>query len=287
MKKMRLIAILLLAGVIVLSCKGTPAPAETQTPAQQAQAAPAAGTAPVLGVSLSSRYFSPDGDGVDDSLTISLSCRSDSAVADWSFEIYEPDAPNQLFFRWNGNGNPPASLVWDGKGSSGELVQSASDYPYTFAARNVQGPAEFKGRIETDILVSRDGDLLRVQVPSIMFAANIGTLSGLTPDLSASNEFILGRIAVTLNKFRDYKVQIEGHANPTAPTPALRQREHELELIPLSEQRARTVLNYLANLGVDSSRLTSFGIGGSRTIVPYEDYANWWRNRRVEFILVK
>jgi outer membrane protein OmpA-like peptidoglycan-associated protein len=53
------------------------------------------------------------------------------------------------------------------------------------------------------------------------------------------------------------------------------------------------VVDHLVNLGVDKSRLTATGIGGARTLVPYADASgkpnrdNWWKNRRVEFILIK
>ncbi|MCL2833789.1 MAG: OmpA family protein [Treponema sp.] len=294
MNKFLVPVILVLAGIIVISCAAAPVPVQPPAPppppaAPVAPAQPVVpAAAPVLGVTLSSRFFSPDGDNIDDTLTMTLSCRSEAAVSNWSFEIFEPQPPNLSFFQWSGNGNPPASLTWDGKSKSGELVQSASDYPYTFTVKNVQGTAaESKGIIAVDILVIKDGDVLRVQVPSIMFAANSGGFNGLDPQISASNQYILGRIAVTLNRFSDYKVRVEGHANVTAATPAARQKEQTEELQPLSELRAKTVMDYLVNLGVDRSRLSYVGIGGARPVAAYEDHDNWWKNRRVEFILIK
>jgi outer membrane protein OmpA-like peptidoglycan-associated protein len=101
-----------------------------------------------------------------------------------------------------------------------------------------------------------------------------------------NNTRILRRIAQILNKFRDYKVQVEGHANPTtAPGPA-RDRE-EAELKRLSEDRAKKVVDELARFGVTRSRLYHIGVGGTRTLVPYDDLDNRWKNRRVEFILIK
>jgi hypothetical protein len=78
-----------------------------------------------------------------------------------------------------------------------------------------------------------------------------------------------------------------GHANPIATTVAARQREQDAELQPLSELRARTVVDYLVGLGVSRNRLSAFGIGGARPVIPYADRDNWWKNRRVEFILVR
>jgi outer membrane protein OmpA-like peptidoglycan-associated protein len=91
------------------------------------------------------------------------------------------------------------------------------------------------------------------------------------------------RIAEILNKFKDYRVQVEGHANPVLRTAA----EERNELQPLSEQRARAVVNILVDFGVARSRLSAVGRGGTRPVVRYEDRDNWWKNRRVEFILIK
>ena len=290
MKKVITFSIFVLLALALFSCKGTPPP--PPPPPRPAEPAPTPPPqvqdteGPVLGVQLSCRYFSPDGDGVNDILTITLSCKDQSPIDNWSFDIREPNS-NLVFYHWEGKSSPPASLTWDGKSSSGELVQSASDYPYEFKARDIFGNASsVEGIIEIDILVIRDGNTLRVQVPSIMFPANSGRFAGLDPQISAANDYVLRRIAVTLNKFSDYKVRVEGHANPTATTPAAQQRE-QAELQTLSEQRARTVVDYLVNLGVARDRLTPFGIGASRPIVSLQDQANWWKNRRVEFILVR
>jgi outer membrane protein OmpA-like peptidoglycan-associated protein len=95
-----------------------------------------------------------------------------------------------------------------------------------------------------------------------------------------------------LNKFDTYKVTVEGHTNPIAQTEAEKRREQETDL-RLSAQRAQTVVDYLVDLGVDRNRLTPIGVGGSRVVAPYAgpdgqpNRANWWKNRRVEFLLVK
>jgi outer membrane protein OmpA-like peptidoglycan-associated protein len=138
-----------------------------------------------------------------------------------------------------------------------------------------------------DVLVIREGELLRVQVPSIVFGPNSGGFDSLSEDVIANNDYILTRIARVLNKFDTYKVKVEGHANFTATSESGRKREQDRELQPLSEKRAQFVVDYLSKLGVDRDRLSAFGIGGIRPVVKYEDRDNWWKNRRVEFILVK
>jgi outer membrane protein OmpA-like peptidoglycan-associated protein len=249
---------------------------------------------PELEVSFAPEYFSPDGDGVDDEVTVTIKVKDKSSIQDWQIDIKEPYPPYLLFSEWSGEGAPPAQVVWNGRSTSGELVQSASDYPFTLTVTDAAGNRSvYEGFVQVDVLVIRDGDVLRVQVPSIVFGSNSGNLEGLDPETTANNDWILTRIAQVLNKFSTYQVKIEGHANPTTPPNTAARRTEETGtarikgLQPLSEERAKAVVEYLVKLGVDRSRLTAFGIGSARTIVDFADKDNWWKNRRVEFILVK
>jgi outer membrane protein OmpA-like peptidoglycan-associated protein len=210
--------------------------------------------------------------------------QDESAIQGWSIDIREPVPPYVLFGHFEGEGDPPAQIEWDGKNDKGELVQSASDYLFTFTVTDVKGNSSaLEGKIETDILVIRDGDRLKVQVPSIVFAAEKGNFEGLDEEVLANNERILRRIAAVLNKFSTYKITVEGHANAVLRTA----REENNELKPLSELRARAVVEELVRYGVDRERLSAVGMGGTQRIVPYEDRDGWWKNRRVEFILIK
>ncbi|MCL2067152.1 MAG: OmpA family protein [Treponema sp.] len=244
-------------------------------------------TGPELSASTAPEFFSPDNDGEDDELYIRLSAIDASPIAGWSFVIREPEPPYLEFRRFEGRGNPAAQLIWDGRSARGELVQSATDYPYTFTAEDALGnSSSAEGRIGVDVLVIRDGDRLKIQIPSIVFRPNFADFEGLERDVVDNNNRILRRLAQILNKFRDYRIQVEGHANPTFPRGPERDRE-ETELRRLSEARARAVVDLLVRNGVARSRLSSIGAGGSSPVAEFEDRDNWWKNRRVEFILIK
>jgi flagellar hook assembly protein FlgD/outer membrane protein OmpA-like peptidoglycan-associated protein len=243
---------------------------------------------PALSFTWLPKYFSPDNDGVEDELTMNLGVRDASPVASWSLEIREPQPPYLLFYRLEGRGTPAERTVWDGRSNSraagSELVQAATDYPVSFTATDSLGnTSAIKAAIGVDVLVIRDGDRLRIQVPSIIFRENAADFDSLPTDTVDNNLRVLRRIAEILNKFRDYTVQVEGHANPVART----QAEETNELRPLSDSRARAVVNMLVEFGVARNRLSAIGIGGSRPVVKFEDRDNWWKNRRVEFILIK
>jgi outer membrane protein OmpA-like peptidoglycan-associated protein/flagellar hook assembly protein FlgD len=241
---------------------------------------------PKLALAYTPEYFSPDNDGVEDELFISLSADDVSPIAGWKLEIRDPES-GAAFYNVEGKGSPTSRLIWNGRSNKGELVQSATDYPYTFTAEDILGNiSSTNGKIGVDVLVIRDGDKLRIMIPSIVFRPNFADFEGLSGDIIDNNTRILRRIAQTLNKFRDYKVQVEGHANPTTAPGAARDRE-EIELQRISEARARKVVDELVRYGVARNRLSSIGVGGTRTVVPWDDMDNRWKNRRVEFILIK
>lgn len=239
-------------------------------------------TAPELSFASSPEYFSPDNDGIEDELFIMLGIQDASPIEAWSLEVYEPG--DKLFWQIQGTGSPSEKIVWDGKSNKGELVQSATDYQVVFKAQDAVGNAsELRKTIGIDVLVLRVGNQLRIQVPSIIFRENANDFKGLPTETISNNERVLKRIATILNKFRDYKIVVEGHANPVSLT-----ANEEKELLkPLSEARAQAVMEKLIEFGVDKNRLSYIGMGGTSPVIAHKDRDNWWKNRRVEFILIK
>jgi outer membrane protein OmpA-like peptidoglycan-associated protein len=102
---------------------------------------------------------------------------------------------------------------------------------------------------------------------------------------------VIRRIAQILNKFKGYGILIEGHANSEGKMggygAAAIAKEEAGELLPLSTGRAELVKKLLSDNGVDSKRLSTKGMGSSEPVVDFKDSQNRWKNRRVEFILIK
>ncbi|HOV93585.1 MAG TPA: FlgD immunoglobulin-like domain containing protein [Spirochaetales bacterium] len=257
---------------------------------------------PKVDISVSPAYFSPDGDGVDDELTFGINVDNAASLVDWKLDIMEeavvesvsPEAPSseRLFMEWSGTGQPPAKIVWNGLSSKGELVQSATDYPFKFVGHDSLGNVTtVNGIVAVDVLVMRDGDRLKIKVPSIVFRANYADFVGLPSEITDRNEKVIARIAQILNKFPDYRIRIEGHGNNIGKmlgySQAKIQAEETKELIPLSTARAEVVKNLLVQHGVDARRLSVQGLGSSQPVVSFTDVENRWKNRRVEFILIK
>jgi outer membrane protein OmpA-like peptidoglycan-associated protein len=257
---------------------------------------------PKVDITVKPEYFSPDGDGVDDTLTFGISTEKNAGITEWKLEILETAVvesassqepkPTRSFKIWTGKGNPPAQITWDGKSDKGELVESATDYPFEFTCWDALGnQTKVKGIIAVDVLVIRDGDRLKIKVPSIVFRANHADFIGLDAETVARNQKVVARIAQILNKFPDYRIRIEGHGNNVGKMlgySASRIQQEEInELIPLSTERAEVVRKMLVDNGVDPRRLTVNGLGSSEPVVPFTDVENRWKNRRVEFVLIK
>jgi len=241
---------------------------------------------PQLALDLAPQPFSPDNDGTSDELLINLGVRSLSPVAEWSLDILDPE--NHRFILFSGKGAPSAQLKWDGRSGTGELVQSASDYTAVFTAKDGLGnSATVKKSLAVDVLVIKDGDRLRIIIPSITFAPNSPDfLNGIDADKAAKNVSVLKRLAEIFTKYQRYKIGIEGHAVMINwDSPAKGQKEQDSELLPLSQKRADAVRDYLVKLGIAAARVRTEGMGGARPIVPFSDLDNRWKDRRVEFWL--
>ena len=257
-------------------------------------------TPPQLTVKTAPQYFSPDNDGENDDLYIQLKGNDVVPLKNWSFQIKDPN--NKPFWSTSGKSSITERIIWDGRSNSGELVQSAMDYPYTFTVTDTLGmTSTVEGKIEIDILVIRVGDVLKMAVPSIIFrqdaadfniqvvdASGKVTKPGITEAQAKNNERVLKRIAQILNKFKNYTVTVEGHANSVT---GLEEEEttnkYGLPLEPLSKDRAEFVVSKLKSYGVNGSRLSAVGRGGRQPVAARGDKDNAWKNRRVEFILNK
>jgi outer membrane protein OmpA-like peptidoglycan-associated protein len=131
---------------------------------------------------------------------------------------------------------------------------------------------EFRDELaDTGVEVYRDGDSLRLYMPG-----NITFASG---KANIDNSFlpVLKDVALVVNKYQKTTLQVEGHTDNVG-SDALNQR--------LSESRANSVKQYLAQVGVDSRRVTTLGMGEYRPLSNNDDADGRQKNRRVELKIV-
>ena len=123
-----------------------------------------------------------------------------------------------------------------------------------------------------------------ITADDIYFDPDSATFKTLSAEQIRHNNEVIDSIAKQLLAVDEpVDVQIVGHANNVTNT----QREHVEELIPLSLYRAEVIRQQLIKRGVEADCLTSVPMGGTDPVTKWEDHSNWWKNRRVDFIITK
>jgi outer membrane protein OmpA-like peptidoglycan-associated protein len=123
----------------------------------------------------------------------------------------------------------------------------------------------------TDVQVTRDGDNLLLNMPSgVTFATN---QSAIQPQFRTT----LDQVAQTLASYEKTYIDVYGHTDSTG---------NDGINIPLSQNRARSVADYLATKGVQSARVATQGFGASQPVADNNTEAGKRANRRVEIKIV-
>jgi outer membrane protein OmpA-like peptidoglycan-associated protein len=93
-----------------------------------------------------------------------------------------------------------------------------------------------------------------------------------------SNAFImLDQIVKLMNKYPSLRLEVAVHSDTSSPPDVCLQ---------LSQVRARLLVNYLINRGINTKRLVATGFGGSKPIAPNFLEKERKLNRRIDFIIL-
>jgi len=115
----------------------------------------------------------------------------------------------------------------------------------------------------------------------IIFGPDIGSYNvGIDRDAQQLNELVLNQVAKDLIENPNYRVRLEGHANPLT----INHSEAE-DLMALSALRSNTVAEQLRKRGVSDDQMVLIAYGGTRNATNEWDVRN--RNRRVELIVIQ
>ncbi len=145
-------------------------------------------------------------------------------------------------------------------GAAGAYIGHYMDKQAAEMQRDIQGAK-----------IERVGEGIKITFDSgILFDIDQATLK---PEAKQN----LDKLAVILNKYPDTNVLIEGHTDSTGTY------GHNLDL---SKQRAQSVSNYLAGLGVDPSRFSTMGYGPDQPVAPNATAGGRQQNRRVELAVM-
>lgn len=204
-------------------------------------------------------------------------------VASWQIRIFNSDAKTVGFIQ--GTGAPRSPIIpWSGLSDSGEplpdgfyeaqLIWNDSQGVHTTLPRKVSllTPEPLRGLVRFQIKLDYTDEGLVVRVPEILFF-NRGQALIREEALPA-----LQAIVVFLRSSPDNKVSVRGYTDSTGS------RQSNLDL---SRARARAVLTFLTDNGIDSQRLTYEGMGPARPIAPNSTEAGRAKNRRVDVVVLK
>lgn len=225
-------------------------------------------TPPELEISadLTSREFTPDGDGDNEEQAFRLYARDLSPIASYSVSIREilpggtANPPEVRAF--HGQGEIPATLYWDGKTESGMFVDSLTQFEYALTATDVYGNKQTTAprRFETGVLAVSQGNGFLVRIP------NFDLEEAITERLEAAYKVIA--------RYPKYKIKIETHGGGGGIEKNLR----------LTETAARKVYEYFLDKGIQAERLTYQGFGDSAPIYNTRS-PQAAKNRRLDLLL--
>lgn len=111
------------------------------------------------------------------------------------------------------------------------------------------------------------------------FSVNVGDLvyfSSDSTDLTPESQATLQKQSQWLKQYPQFSITIEGHADERGT------REYN---IALGARRATAVRNYLAQNGVNASRLKTISYGKERPVAVCNDISCWSQNRRAQTVL--
>ena len=127
--------------------------------------------------------------------------------------------------------------------------------------------AELEAKLGSNAAVERIGEGIKVTFESgILFETGKSVLS-------ESSKTALTKFSATLKEYIDTNVMIYGHTDNTG--------SDNINL-PLSDNRAAAVKDYLVAQGVAASRITTKGMGSTAPVATNETDAGRAQNRRVE-----
>jgi len=90
---------------------------------------------------------------------------------------------------------------------------------------------------------------------------------------------ILDAVAATLEGNPDIQlVEVQGHTD---------ERGNDAYNLALSDKRAKAVVKYLTDKGIEADRLSGQGYGETQPIDQHHNESAWAKNRRVEFLILK
>lgn len=239
---------------------------------------------PKIEVAVSADPFEQTEEGVEGNVYVSVKVLDNGGEIDsWEMDIL--DESGEILRSYVGEGDPSGDIAWN-TGEEGKPLPASDKYKLLLKVTDAGGnTTEFTESVPIDILVVRKDGKLFLMVPNIIFDAYKHALDSAGPAMEERNLESIRRVAEIWKKYPSFELGLEAHALNIYLGKAREDAEEDI-LYPLTERRAEAVRKILIDLGVPEDSIKTQAYGGQHPIVSVTDRSVWWKNRRVEFIMI-
>jgi len=237
-------------------------------------------SSPIATVEISPGIFSPDGDKHNDVLYMYPKLYNvpiSKPIKHWEMNIYQVigdrgnSITNIIIKSFQKKGAIQTIFNWQGGLENDNTIDSDCLFYLIFSATDNDGNTVYsqKKYFKTDIYVKKTARGYVIDIPDVFFDANKYLLT-------EQYKYLIQRIYEKLKDYPDYFIAIEGHSETIINI------EYSLQL---TKNRAQAIAGYLAQLGIWSERIRTYGLGEflPRTLDKSQEYLN----RRVSFVLLR
>jgi len=244
---------------------------------------------PEAHVALSDPQFTPDGSGPVKNVSLYPQAYAESGILSW--KLYIRNAQGETVRKWEGNGNPPKGVQWEGLSVDGKILP-AGVYGITLDVVDLYGnevtspsqPIEIRSAAPaagapaaaipaTQYSVKTTAEGLRVTLNALVLFDVDAT------ELKPSAKEGLNQVVDLLKAYPSNALRITGHTDATGT---------DAHNETLSVQRAKAVANYFIEVGkIDATRIKVVGYGKRRPVASNETEEGRQQNRRVEIDILK
>jgi len=173
----------------------------------------------------------------------------------------------------------PATGAYIGRIEAGKVTLLARSTGYLSRERTVTLTPNEREVVDFSLRKEPEKRLARIEGSKIVITQQVRFQTRSARIVGKRSFAILDEVVDILARNPNIKkVRIEGHTDNVGP---------KAFNMKLSENRARSVLEYLVGQGIAPARLDSAGYGPTRPLVPNTSRRNRAKNRRVEFVIVE
>ncbi len=224
--------------------------------------------------------------GVEGDVYVTLQVKDNTSVQSWTMDVL--GGSGDVLRSYSGEGNPSGNITWKIAENKDKAPAAGQEEGITLKLTvydEGNNATVYEKKVVVDILLVLKNGRKYISVPNIIFGAYKYTLGSAGVKFLNRNNQSLDKVAEIFKKYPRYDLILEGHALDIYLGGPRQEREEKI-LLPLTRHRAETVKAALVERGMDPDKITVEAYGGLHPIASVHDRTVWWKNRRVEFVMV-